>query len=316
VEKEKPTMGFKVSLDKKKIWMLAIILIFLVICTFVAGWLMGVIVSYSPEAQQAPIPEKNERLIRQKIPAQPVPQKNETIDPVKSPAVSRIIKPPAIHLPKVSLPKIAIVKKPVAAVKTIQRTISPLKQKPMAKDNNTPPADAAAVTPVPDSGTEEKEEPVETAAAQEPEGTYPYSLRLASYRDGKRAVKSLDDYRKRGLSPHVVKVDLSGMGIWYRIYSGYYGSQQEAMADRDKHDLKDAEIIRTRWANRIGIYDDETGADSMFDRLASKGHHPYVVRSGTGRFLIYVGAFLTRRGAEMQQQDLAGQDIESQTVQR
>lgn len=337
-------MDVKVTLDKKRLWMFSAALVFLAICIFAAGWLSGVIFS-RPPATPSPKPvEDDSGVVRQNVPEQPAPvAAPAAAAPVQSSRAASMVKRPALKALNQAVPQIGAVRKQVAAVKKVKTAARPLTQPAAAKSPADPAADGggtggdttaaesagsetaaetgseatAAPTDVqsqePSTATEAEPEP---DSGGEPEGVYPYSLRLGSFRDLKGAEKALAEYQAKGLAPHVVKVDLGDQDIWFRVYSGFYGSQQDAMADRDRYGLDQVEIIRTRWANRIGVYEDEAGADSAVDRLMSGGHHPYVVRSETGRFIVYLGAFLTRKGAEAQHETLVREGIESQVIQR
>ena len=51
-------------------------------------------------------------------------------------------------------------------------------------------------------------------------------------------------------------------------------------------------------------------------RLERFGYFPYVIKGEDGESRLYVGAFITRKGAEQQYHDLKSRGIQSQIVQR
>ena len=51
-------------------------------------------------------------------------------------------------------------------------------------------------------------------------------------------------YKKTGLNPFIVKVDLGEKGIWWRIYAGHYESREKAIKERNKHGLSDKIVLK------------------------------------------------------------------------
>jgi len=146
--------------------------------------------------------------------------------------------------------------------------------------------------------------------------TYPYSIKLDSFRTAKDAQQAVSAYMAKGLSSYWVKVDLGSQGIWYRVFAGYFASTQRAEAIISDHKLEGATVKMTRYTARIGNFASQKTLDGRKKLLSDKGYSPYVVNEENNTFTLYVGAFYTRKGADEQATDLSSNGIESQVVER
>ena len=75
-------------------------------------------------------------------------------------------------------------------------------------------------------------------------------------------------------------------------------------------------VKRTAYANLIGTY---TAPGELANRIGSlkrMGYFPYVIEDQDGNSRLYIGAFITREGAEQQDYELKLDGVESQIVQR
>jgi len=157
---------------------------------------------------------------------------------------------------------------------------------------------------------------VEPAGSPEKTFSYPYSLFVGSYRTLKRANAAIAEYESMGLSAYFTKVELGEKGTWYRVFTGYFAETGQAERFREEHGLTEAAIWTTRYANLIDI---EPFAHDVEDKIASLrnlGYCPYSIRCPEGRSRLLVGAFLTKRGANLQYEGLKSAGIESHVVNR
>ncbi len=343
-------MSSQLSLDKKKLWMLTGALTFLGILIFAAGWLSGVIMSLPQEpSRTATVENEGQQVVRQKVPATPEGAQSKKTAPMVAPI--KIPRVPGVNPPKPPIKPADVVKKPVKVVKTFKRltgtkapaagagataagagaTAAGAGAKPetaTASDEKTEKSDVAADTGSEDSEKTAEEKVVATEAplketkdpametVEEPEPEFPYSIRLASYPTLELALHHQSKFREQGIEGYIVKVHLRKKGVWWRLFTGYYRDQDEAMTAKTERHLDASEIIRTRWANLMGVFDDETSTASVRDRVQAAGYDSYVIRDQEGRFKLFTGAFITRRGAEMQQKSLSEKGFDSKIVQR
>lgn len=146
---------------------------------------------------------------------------------------------------------------------------------------------------------------------------YPYSLYLGSYRTRERAKKAISMYSKMGLSPYWVKMDFKEKGIWFRVYAEHFADQDKAERFTQEHQLKDATVKNTQYANLINTYSDETVSLKMKIRSLKKlGYSPYVIEGHGGKLRLFVGGYLKKYRAVTQRHELKSNGITSQVVKR
>jgi capsular exopolysaccharide synthesis family protein len=146
--------------------------------------------------------------------------------------------------------------------------------------------------------------------------SYPYSIYLGSFRTLERANKAISLYSKRGLSPYCSKVDFREKGIWFRVFAGHFQDRRKAEEFKARHRLKEGTVKKTAYANLIGTYKESRELENKHLSLKRFGYFPYVIKGEDGESRLYVGAFITREGAQQQYYDLKSRGIQSQIVKR
>ena len=146
--------------------------------------------------------------------------------------------------------------------------------------------------------------------------TYPFSLQIGSYRTLKRADKAISIYRRKGLSPYWVKVDLGENGTWFRVFLGHFRIIEKAKNYRQEHKITGALIKRIAFANLVGIYSIEEQFEEEMLILEKNGYFPYVIKDEKEMHRLFVGAFFTKAGVEKQHAKLLDQGILSEIVKR
>jgi capsular exopolysaccharide synthesis family protein len=145
--------------------------------------------------------------------------------------------------------------------------------------------------------------------------THPYSLYLGSVPNADLAKRGVSQYMKKGVSSYAVKLELSN-GVWYRIYAGTYSDRQAGERLIREKKLRGAKVVKTPWANLIGVYSFSRAVESTAKDLRDQDYFPYVVKCRDGTERLYVGAFYERDKAEGQYEELRAKGIEAQTVMR
>jgi Mrp family chromosome partitioning ATPase/uncharacterized protein involved in exopolysaccharide biosynthesis/cell division septation protein DedD len=163
---------------------------------------------------------------------------------------------------------------------------------------------------------EEGEANIETVGSDEKILSYPYSLRLGSFRTPEKAKKAISIYSQRGLSPYWVEVDLQQMGVWYRVYTGHFLESEQAQRFQQEHELQGATILKTAYANLIGVYRSSDELEEKILSLKKLGYSPYGIEDQGGKTRLFVGAFITKAGAERRFNSLQSHNIQNQVVRR
>jgi cell division protein FtsN len=126
--------------------------------------------------------------------------------------------------------------------------------------------------------------------------------------------KAMLSYESQGLSTYWSKVELGAKGTWYRVFTGYFRSAQEAEAFIQQKRIKDAEAKETRYSNLIGTFGTKQGGEEK--ALAKMGLSAYWIPAADGQVRLYSGAFITKEGAEKNQAELNSRGIKSEIVER
>jgi len=87
-------------------------------------------------------------------------------------------------------------------------------------------------------------DPLDTDESLKEESSGPYSILLSSCQQQESVQKVLTKYKKAGLNPYAVKVDLGKKGIWWRVYTGRYASREEAIKERDQYGQSDKIVLK------------------------------------------------------------------------
>jgi len=146
--------------------------------------------------------------------------------------------------------------------------------------------------------------------------SYPYSVYLGSVQGMDYVKKGMSSYESQGLSTYWSKVDLGAKGTWYRIFTGYFRSAQEAEAFIQQKRIKDGEVKETRYSNLIGTFGTKQGGEEKGLALAKMGLSAYWIPAADGQVRLYSGAFITKEGAENNQAELFSKGIKSEIVER
>ncbi len=200
-----------------------------------------------------------------------------------------------------------------------------------AKPDETPPVTSSSVENiVPETGVEHKEataivqtdnmtalnEGKSMTDADYISGSFPFSIYFGSSTSKEKVEAAIAQYRHKGLPAYWVKIDFKDKGIWYRIYAGYFKDQEQAQGVVNKYSFTDAEIKNTAYANLIGIYDTQDALENMTRKIEELGYSPYTVINQKGRSALFVGAFITKEGAEEENNELQSLHIHSRVVKR
>lgn len=148
------------------------------------------------------------------------------------------------------------------------------------------------------------------------EGTFPYSIYLGSFRTWERAQKAIEYYHESGVSTYSVKVDLGKKGIWYRIYLGFFKTDEEALEFGNEKGIKEIDVRKTGYANLIHSYMSREEAQEAFESLDNQRYSPYIVEDQEGIFRLIIGAFLTEKGAFDQSKELISHNIDNKVIRR
>jgi cell division protein FtsN len=146
--------------------------------------------------------------------------------------------------------------------------------------------------------------------------SFPYSVYLGSFQNLEYLKRALAVYENQGLSSYWTKVELGEKGTWYRVFTGYFRSAQEAEAFIQQKRIKDGEVKEMRYSNLIGTFGTKQEGEEEAHALTRMGLSAYCIPGTDGQVRLYSGAFTTKEGAEKNQAELNARGIKSQIVER
>ena len=264
----------------------------------------------SPAAEPPPLvppPQPPEVQVKPVLPAPPAVAKVET-PPSAAQAPVKVEAPPAPLQP------------PVKSQAPAPKPSVPLvpKSEPKSPPAADQPPSVAKKAEIPQTGSQPKEVAVaKTVPLVSSSGlTYPYSVYLESVQSMDYLKMTMSAYDRQGLSTYWSKVHLGAKGTWYRLFTGYFRSAQEAEAFIQQKRIKDGEVKETRYSNLIGTFGTKQGAEAKALALASMGLNAYWIPTADGQVRLYSGAFLGKEGAEKNQGELNSRGIKSEIVER
>ena len=265
---------------------------------------------------QAPIPRKQPAEAPEKTVSAPNPSQPQEKVPSPSPALS-VPPPPAASKEE----KLAEIETPTTFAQSKPAKGQVEEKAPPVSTTDQPKPQGGAATqesqPVP-AQTQPQSKPATPEATPSRPATpqYPYSVYLGSFKAPEAVKKALSDYQEKGLSAYWVKVDLGDKGVWFRFFSGYFRTKEEAAKYISENAIQGAEPGITKYANLIGIYTSEKEAEDQKRTLVSAGFCPYVIKTAEGNILLYSGAFDRKEYAEKERDALASKGIRSEVVER
>ena len=169
-------------------------------------------------------------------------------------------------------------------------------------------------------GNNENQQPTKieavSAGTREPFPFHPFSVRSSSYQQQERAFPEMSEIRQQGLTPYLVKADSGDLGILWRIYIGFYSTEDEAKKVITTYKLANATVQKTDYACQVGEFSKLTDGMNMFEKLKQTGYFPYAIQKGRTLFRMYLGAYEKRSEAETLQQELQKKGLKSQVVKR
>ncbi len=154
------------------------------------------------------------------------------------------------------------------------------------------------------------------AGAREPFPFHPFSLRSSSYQQQEMAFQEISEIRQLGLTPYLVRTDLGNMGTLWRIYIGFYSTEEQAKKIKATYKLANATVQKTEYACQVAEFSSEMDGINIFEKLKQSGYSPYAIQKGRNLFRLYLGAYEKKSDADALQQELQRKGIKSQVVKR
>lgn len=181
-----------------------------------------------------------------------------------------------------------------------------------------PPSETPVLAALAKHAIEFVEDGPEESLPQNPPSTaasFPYYLILGSAPYPNQAEEGVSQYRRMGIDAYWVEVELS-IGVWYRIYTGYFSTREQSEKFKGEKGLKNAEVKEVPYTNLIGTYASPQEAQAQLQGLKRQGFSPYVVEAPPGTYRVLIGAFYSDDRARRRYAELKEKGIRSEIVRR
>jgi len=287
-------------------------------------WQSGIIDPFKRLGMETPAKKDQVKPAGKKEHAKKVVQsKPKTVSPKPKPTVSEEKPQPRVKTPIIKptpvKKQLAVIKTPVVKKEPSRPAVTTKPKRVSTKPETHVSVEKSRIdvkTPVAQSKTRIKHKgDLEAPTSSEEIPSFPYSVLLSHCRSVRHAEEVVSRYRNRGLAPYWVKVELSN-GIWYRVFVGHFEDRERAEKFRQEHGLQEAVVKKTQYANFINTYGPSDELKDWIESLRRIGYSPYVIEDLSGKSRLFLGAFITKEGAEKQYHDLKSKGIESQVVKR
>ncbi|MBW2029128.1 MAG: polysaccharide biosynthesis tyrosine autokinase [Deltaproteobacteria bacterium] len=145
--------------------------------------------------------------------------------------------------------------------------------------------------------------------------SYPYSLKVGSFRELEMARKAMSLYEEKGSPVYHIRVHLSN-GIWYRVYLGIYRDEEEAEHFKRDRGLGETVVVKVPHAVLVGTYRTKEEGREKLELLKGLDFSPYWMEDGGKGFRLCIGAFNSRDGAERKLEELRSKGIQGRIIKR
>jgi hypothetical protein len=145
--------------------------------------------------------------------------------------------------------------------------------------------------------------------------SYPFSILLSSCREKENALAALAEFRRAG-AVYIARFEVKGRGAWWRVLTGVFKTADEASQAKKALGVPGAVVVRTPFANRLGIFASEAAAADTAARVNAMGYFPYFLQGANGAVELVAGAFLTEAEADALQAELKVQGVSTEIIRR
>jgi cell division septation protein DedD len=132
----------------------------------------------------------------------------------------------------------------------------------------------------------------------------PFTLQLGSFKSLKGVIRAVSFYKEREIEAHWHHLDLGANGKWYRLFTGQFGTEEEAQKFRTDYGLLKSIVIFAPWSVLVGQPHSGTELNHMRSVLLDNQYDSYDEKSGDGRHRVFTGVFINRDRAERLAQEI------------
>ena len=144
----------------------------------------------------------------------------------------------------------------------------------------------------------------------------PFALQLGSFKSLEGVVRAVTFYRERQVEAHWHKLDLGAKGYWYRLFTGQFGTKEEAEKFKADYGLLKSIVLFAPWAVLVGQTNSSEILDRMRSVLRDNQYDSYVEEGVDGSHRVFAGIFSKKERAEKLAQEINNLGISAKVVSR
>lgn len=167
----------------------------------------------------------------------------------------------------------------------------------------------------PSKGSDESR-PKETPDIENNSIACPFALQLGSFRSLEVVIRAVSFYKKQNVEAHWQHLDLGAKGNWYRLFTGPFGTKEEAKKFKADYGLLKSIVLFAPWTVLAGRATSFEGLDYIRSVLRGNQYDSYVEKSEDGSHRIFTGMFIKRERAEKLAQEISTLGISPRVIQR
>jgi cell division septation protein DedD len=145
---------------------------------------------------------------------------------------------------------------------------------------------------------------------------FPYTIHAGSFQSMESVKKAMAQLEQQGVSSYWTQVDLGEKGTWYRIYVGWFETEQQAERFKKEQKLSSSRVLETNYGVEIGQFSSKSQIGQKMSKLKNEGYSPYVIENAADQSRVLVGAYVSRKGAEEMAHSLQKDGVACQVVLR
>lgn len=150
---------------------------------------------------------------------------------------------------------------------------------------------------------------------------YPYTIQVSSRKNKDASIREAMKIRSKGNSGFVSHAYISGKGDWYRVFTGFYRTieeAQQAASELKNQEYVHAFVVNMPFAIQIGISSKDEELKILEADLRLKGYLAYSVldRLYNNKIKLLVGAFRTEKEAAILAKELEKEGFKPKVVRR
>ena len=144
----------------------------------------------------------------------------------------------------------------------------------------------------------------------------PFVLQLGSFKSLEGVVKAASFYKEREVGAHWHQIDLGAKGKWYRLFTGRFGTKEEAQKFKENYGLLKSIILFAPWSVLVDQTNSSGDLNHIKSVLRDNQYDSYVEKSKDGSQRVFTGIFINRERAEKLAQEINNLGISARVTQR